>query len=43
MRWQPAAIVFHRKGEDWVNDLVSGAEAVLPLPEIGLAVPLIEI
>ncbi len=31
-----AAIVFARKGEDWVADIVAGGEAVLRMPEIGI-------
>ncbi len=38
-----AAIVFARKGEDWISDIVAGDDAVLRLPEIGIAVPLAEI
>ncbi len=38
-----AAIVFARSGEDWLSDIVAGAEAVLRLPEIGIDVPLSEI
>ena len=38
-----AAIVFSRKGDDWVTDLLTGDDAVLRMPEIGLDVPLSEI
>ncbi|MDQ2802591.1 MAG: Uma2 family endonuclease [Pseudomonadota bacterium] len=37
------ALVFTRKGEDWVAQMVSGADAVLTLPEIGIAIPLAEL
>ena len=35
-----AAIVFARRGEDWLSEIVSGDGAVLELPEIGIRVPL---
>jgi len=38
-----AAMVFSRKAEDWISDLVAGEEAVLRLPEIGVEIPLAEI
>lgn len=38
-----AAIVFARKGEDWVVSIVAGEEAVLRLPEIGVEVVLGEL
>lgn len=38
-----AAIVFARKGEDWVADIVAGEETVLRLPEVGVEVPLMEL
>jgi Uma2 family endonuclease len=38
-----AAVVFSRKGEDWVTDLLTGDDAILRMPEIGLDVPLSEI
>jgi Uma2 family endonuclease len=38
-----AAAVFSRKGDDWVADLLVGEEALLRMPEIGLAIPLSEI
>jgi Uma2 family endonuclease len=40
---KPAAVVFSRKGEDWVSDLLSGDDAVLRMPEIGIDIPLSEI
>ncbi len=39
----PGAIVFARKDADWITDLVSGQEAVLDLPEIGISIPLSEL
>jgi Uma2 family endonuclease len=38
-----AGIVFVRKGEDWVSEIVAGDDAVLRLPEIGIEIPLTEI
>ena len=38
-----AAVVFARKGEDWVADIVAGTDGVLQLPELGIEVPLAEI
>jgi Uma2 family endonuclease len=38
-----AAIVFSRKAEDWVTEIVSGDDAILPLPEVGTAFPLAEL
>jgi Uma2 family endonuclease len=38
-----AAAVFSRKGDDWVADLLSGEDAVLRMPEIGIEIPLAEI
>jgi len=38
-----AGIVFVRKGEEWVSEIVAGDDAVLHLPEIGIAIPLREI
>ena len=40
---KPAAVVFSRKGEDWVTDLLTGVDAVLRMPEIGLDIRLAEI
>ncbi len=37
------AIVFARKGEDWVTELLTGDEAMLRMPEIGIEIPLAEI
>ncbi len=37
------AVVFARKGEDWVTELVSGAAAVLRMPEIGIDIALPEL
>ncbi len=36
------AIVFTRKGEDWVTEIVGG-DGVLRMPEIGVEIPLTEI
>jgi Uma2 family endonuclease len=38
-----AAIVFSRKGEDWVSEIVAGEQAILRLPEVGVEVPLAEL
>jgi Uma2 family endonuclease len=38
-----AAAVFSRKGDDWVADLLTGGDAVLRMPEIGLDIPLSEL
>ncbi len=38
-----AAIMFSRKGEDWVSEVAAGSDAALSLPEIGIALPLSEI
>ncbi|MBE7211502.1 MAG: Uma2 family endonuclease [Gluconacetobacter diazotrophicus] len=35
-----AAAVFSRRGEDWLSELVAGADAVLRMPELDLALPL---
>ena len=37
------AMVYHRQGERWDSAFVSGKEAVLNMPEIGISVPLAEI
>jgi Uma2 family endonuclease len=37
------AIVFSRKGEDWVSDPLHGDDAVLRMPEIGVEIPLPEL
>ena len=37
------AIVFTRKGDDWISELISGADAVVHMPEIGISVPLVEL
>ncbi len=37
------AIVFARKGDDWITELLSGNEAVLRMPEIGVEIPLAEL
>jgi Uma2 family endonuclease len=38
-----AAVVFSRKGDDWVTDLLTGDDAILRMPEIDLDIPLSEI
>ena len=38
-----AAIVFSRRGEDWLTDLIAGDDAVVRLPEAGIEIPLLEI
>ena len=35
-----AAIVFARKGEDWISEIAAGDAATLAFPEIGIAIPL---
>jgi Uma2 family endonuclease len=39
----PSAIVFERRAEDWLSEIVSGEDANLELPEIGITVPLSEV
>ena len=38
-----SAVVFSRMGDNWITEFVSGAEAILHLPELELAIPLTEI
>ena len=38
----PAATVFAREGERWVGTLHKDAGAILPMPELGIEVPLAE-
>ena len=38
-----AAIVFVRREDGWLSEIVSGNDAILDLPEIGIAVPLHEV
>jgi len=38
-----AAIVFERRADLWLSEIVSGDGAVLDLPEIGITVPLDEV
>ena len=38
-----AAIVFVRRGEDWLSEIVAGNDAFLSLPEIGIEGPLSEL
>ena len=37
------ATMFARKGEDWIAEMVSGIDATLHLPEIGIDIPMAEI
>ena len=37
------AIMFARKGEDWISEPISGADAVICMPEIGIEIPLAEL
>jgi hypothetical protein len=36
----PGAMVFARKGEDWITELLTTPEASLNLPDIGCTIPL---
>ena len=38
-----AAVVFARRGPDWLSEIAAGAGAVLRLPEIGIDLPLAEV
>jgi Uma2 family endonuclease len=38
-----AAIVFARRGPDWLSEIVAGSGAVLQLPEIDIVLPLAEV
>jgi len=38
-----AAVVFVRKGDDWVSEIVSGQDSTLRMPEIGVEIPLSEL
>ena len=40
---QAGAMMFTRKGEDWVTELVTGDGAILRMPEIGVVIPLAEL
>ena len=40
---QQGALVFARKGEDWVSETLVGEAAALRLPELGIDIPLAEI
>ena len=35
-----AAVVFARRGQDWLSEIVAGPDAILQLPEIDIALPL---
>ena len=37
------AVVFARKGEDWISEPISGTDAVVRMPEIGIEIPLAEL
>jgi Uma2 family endonuclease len=37
------ALAFVRKGEDWVTEILDGADAILGLPEIGISIPMSEL
>jgi hypothetical protein len=37
------AIIFARKGEDWITELVSGEGSVVRMPEIGIEIPSAEL
>lgn len=39
----PAAVVFRRTEQGFVREVYSGLEAVIPLPEIGIELPLAEV
>ncbi len=38
-----AAIMFARKDEDWISEVVAGVDAILRMPEIGVEIPLAEL
>lgn len=38
-----AATVFERSGDDWIGHLLTGGDAVLRMPEIGIEIPLAEL
>lgn len=40
---RPLAVVFARSGTTWTCEFISGDDADLPLPEVGISVPLAEI
>ena len=40
---QAGVIVFSRKGEDWVAEALTGQDAVLRLPAIGIELPVSEL
>lgn len=37
------AMMFARKGEDWIAEVASGDDAILHMPEIGIEIPLAEL
>ena len=38
-----AAVVFARRGQDWLSEIVSGPDAIMQLPEIDIELPLSEV
>ena len=38
-----AAVVFARRGQDWLSEIVAGPDAILQLPEIDMELPLAEV
>jgi Uma2 family endonuclease len=38
-----AAVVFARRGPDWLSEIVAGLDAILQLPEIDIELPLAEV
>lgn len=38
-----AAVVFARRGQDWLSEIVAGSDAILQLPEIDIELPLAEV
>lgn len=38
-----AALVFARKGTEWISEIVAGTDAILRLPEIDIEIPLTEL
>ena len=38
-----AAVVFARRGQDWLSEIVAGSDATIQLPEIETGLPLAEL